>query len=87
MHTVILQNKPRKSPQGTSILIEVIGESPIKDAIKASIDALENHPAKASRRSIIDMLGIIEKHNLRICYTEHFVTEDDLEGWTFVLQG
>lgn len=87
MHTIILQNKPRKTPKGNSISIEVIGDSPIKAAVKASISALEHHPAKAARRSIIDMLGIIEKHNLRICFTEHYFTEDGLEGWTFVLQG
>jgi hypothetical protein len=87
MNTIILQNRPRKTSQGNTFTIEVIGDSPVKEAIKASIAQLEHYPAKAPRRSIIDMLSLIEKHNMQIRYTEHCFTEDDLEAWMFVLQG
>lgn len=86
MHTIILEMKPRKGNDGTTYSIDVVGDSPIKDDIRASIQALEYHPAKASRRSLLDMLGLIEKHNLRICHTEHYF-EEDIERWLFVLQG
>lgn len=87
MHTVMLRNIIRKTSSGTSYTIEVVGDSPIKDAVKESIRGLEHHPAPAERRSLIDMLSIIEKHNFQIRYTEHFKTDDDLEGWLFILQG
>jgi uncharacterized protein (UPF0216 family) len=87
MNTIILQNRPRKTAQGNTFTIEVIGDSPVKEAIKASIAELEHHPAKAHRRSIIDMLSLIEKHNMQIRFTEHYFTSDDLEAWLFVLQG
>ena len=88
MHTVILQNRPRKGSSGNTWSIEVLGaESSVKDAVKASIRELEHHPAKAPRRSIIDMLSLIEKHNFQIKFTEHYFTDDELEGWTFILQG
>jgi hypothetical protein len=41
----------------------------------------------AAQRSLVDMLSIIGKHNLRICHTEHTTIEDDLESWLFVQQG
>ena len=86
MNTIILEMKPRKASTGTTYTIDVIGNSVIKDDIRASIQDLEYHPAKASRRSLIDMLGIIEKHRLNIRHTEHYF-EDDVEHWLFVLQG
>lgn len=87
MHTVILRSKARESSSGKSFTIEVLGDSGIKDDLKASIDGLEHHPARAARRSLIDMLGLIEKHNLRICHAEHDINDDELETWLFVLQG
>ena len=86
MHTLILEMKPRKGSSGTTYTIDIIGNSRIKEAVRASIQALEHHPAQASRRSLIDMLGLIEKHNFRICHTEHYF-EEDLEHWLFVVQG
>lgn len=87
MHTILLQNKPRKTSQGNTFTIEAIGDSPAKAAMEQSIGELEHHPAKASRRSLIDMLALIEKHNMQIRYTEHIYTDDNLEGWMFILQG
>jgi uncharacterized protein YaeQ len=88
MHTVLLQSKPRKDSTGKiSITIEALGESPVQDAMKAAVAALEHHPARVSRRSLIDMLALIEQFNMQIRYTEHYYTEDDLEAWMFILQG
>lgn len=87
MNTVILQNTPRKTPRGTTYTIQVVGDSPAKASLMESIRALEHHPAPTSQRSLIDLLGLIEKHNLQIRYTEHQQTEEDLEQWLFVLQG
>lgn len=87
MHTIMLRSRPRKGSSGNTFTIEVLGESPIKDAVRAAIQELEHHPAKASRRSLIDVLGLIEQFNFQIRFTEHSVTEDDLEAWTFILQG
>lgn len=87
MHTIILRNIPRKTSSGTTFTLEVLGDSPVKDAVKQSIRELEHHPAKAARRSLIDMLNLIEKHNFQIRFTEHTHTEDKLEAWLFVLQG
>jgi hypothetical protein len=88
MHTILLQSKPRKDASGkVSITIEALGESPVQDSIKEAIAALEHHPARVARRSLIDMLALIERFNLQIRYTEHFFTEDDLEAWMFILQG
>lgn len=88
MHTILLQSKPRKDASGkVTITIEAIGESPVQDAVKEAIAGLEHHPARVSRRTIIDMLALIERFNLQIRYTEHYFTEDDLEAWMFILQG
>jgi hypothetical protein len=87
MHTIILRNRPRKTTKGATFTIEALGESAVKDAVQQSIRELEHHPAKAARRSLIDMLFLIEKHNFQIRYTEHSQTEDDMESWLFVLQG
>jgi len=87
MHTIVLRSIPRKSSTGNIFRIEALGDSPVRDAVKQSIQELQHHPARVSRRSLIDMLSIIEKHNFQIRYTEHYFTEDDLEAWLFVLQG
>ena len=87
MHTVMLKNTPRKTAQGSRYSIQVVGNSPAKEALMQSIKELENHPAPSAQRSLIDMLDLIEKHNLQIRYTEHSQTDDDLESWLFLLQG
>jgi len=87
MHTLILRNNPRKSPRGERYTIVVVGDSPIKAAVQKSIQELEQHPAQDAQRSLIDMLGLIERHNLQIRYTEHAHTKENLEAWMFVLQG
>jgi hypothetical protein len=86
MHTLILEMKPRTSSSGTTYSIDVVGDSPVKESVRASIQALEHHPAKASRRSLIDILSLIEQHNFRICHTEHYF-EGEIEHWLFVVQG
>ncbi len=86
MQTIMLRSNGRKGSSGNTFTIEVLGESAIKDDVRAAIQALEHHPAKAPRRVLIDMLGLIEKFNLQIRHTER--TEDDgLEEWAFILQG
>jgi len=87
MHTVILKNTARKTAKGKSYSIQVVGNSPVKTDVMQSVPDLENHPAPSSQRSLVDMLNLIEKHNFRICHTEHTRTEDNLETWLFVLQG
>ncbi len=88
MHTLLLQNKPRAGSSGNTWSIEVIGQdSAVKTAVKEAVRSLEHHPAKAARRSLIDLLTLIENFNFEIKYTEHFYTDDNLEGWSFVLQG
>ncbi|HID54516.1 MAG TPA: hypothetical protein EYP41_21060 [Anaerolineae bacterium] len=88
MHTLLLQNKPRAGSSGNTWSIEVIGQdSAVRTAVKEAIRSLEHHPAKAARRSLIDMLTLIENFNFEIKYTEHFYTDDNLEGWSFILQG
>jgi hypothetical protein len=87
MHTIMLRSNARKGTSGSTFTIEVIGDSPVKEDIRAAIQALEHHPAKASRRALIDMLGLIEKFNFQIRHTERSATDDGLEEWTFILQG
>lgn len=87
MNTIILQNTPRKTPRGTTYTIQVVGDSPVKTGLMESIQALEHHPAPTAQRSLIDLLGLIEKHNLQIRYVEHQQPEADLDRWLFVLQG
>ncbi|MFZ0546517.1 MAG: hypothetical protein WAM60_13815 [Candidatus Promineifilaceae bacterium] len=88
MHTILLQSKPRKDGSGkVSFTIEALGESPIQDAVKEAIKGLEHHPAVVSRRSLLDVMALIERFNFQIRYTEHYFTEDNLEGWMFILQG
>ena len=87
MHTILLKNNARKgSDNRTKFSIDVLGDSPVKDAVKESIRNLEHHPAAAARRSLIDMLGLIEAHNFRICHAER-LESDGAETWQFVLQG
>ena len=87
MHTLMLRNRVSKVSAGTNFTIEVIGDSPAKEAVQASIRALEHHPARAARRSLIDILGIIEKHNFRVVFAEHNKEDDKIETWSFILQG
>ena len=87
MHTIMLRNNARKSTDGkVKYSIEALGDSPVKEAIKESIRSLEHHPAVASRRSLIDLLGLIEKHNFQICHAER-LEKDGAETWQFILQG
>ena len=73
MHTVLLQSKPRKDTKGkVSISLEALGDNDVKDAMREAIRNLEHHPARVARRSLIDMLALIEKFNLQIRYTEHY---------------
>ncbi|WP_420640540.1 hypothetical protein [Candidatus Leptofilum sp.] len=87
MQTIMLRSNARKGSSGNTFTIEVLGESAIKDDMREAIRALEHHPAKASRRTLIDMLGLIEKFNFQIRHTEHTVDENGLEEWSFILQG
>ena len=84
MHTIMLRNRVSKVSSGTNYSIEVIGDSAAKESVQESIRALEHHPARAARRSLIDLMGLIEKHNFRIAHAEHDAEEDT---WTFFLQG
>ena len=85
MQTIILSNKFREASSGNTWSIEVIGDSPCKDALKKAISELEFHPAKAARRSLIDMLTLIESNSFQIQYTEHN-DDPNTETWLFVLQ-
>lgn len=87
MQTLVLKNNARDGASGQTYTIQVVGDSAVKDAIRDSIKELEYHPAKASQRSLIDMLALIEKHNMQIRFTEHTTNEEGLEEWLFILQG
>jgi hypothetical protein len=87
MNTVILKNTANESTRGKSFSIQVVGDSPVKLAVLQSIKELQQHPAPSAARSLIDMLGLIEKHNFQIRYTEHDDPENGLETWLFALQG
>ncbi len=90
MKTIIMFNKPQKggSPRGvgtaTKYAIEVIGTDPLKDEVRQSIRELKVHPS-SSRRSLLDMLDIIDNHHLEIRHVEH-EGEGNSETWLFVLQ-
>lgn len=84
MQTIILRNKFRESSSGNTWSIEVIGDSACKDAVKQSINALDHHPAKAARRSLIDLLSLIETHGFQVRHTEHDAAGNDT--WSFLLQ-
>jgi hypothetical protein len=87
MNTIILRNSARDSSAGKSWTIEVLGDGAAKDALQEAIRVLEHHPAKAARRSIIDMLALIQQGNWQIRHVEHNEPEDGMETWLFVLQG
>jgi len=87
MHTIMLRNRVSKVSAGTNFTIEVVGDSPAKEDVRQSIRALEHHPARAARRSLIDILSIIEKHNFRVVFAEHHQEDDKVETWSFILQG
>ena len=87
MNTIVLENNAHEGSQGKTWSIQVVGDSASTVDMREAIHGLEHHPAKASRRSLIDMLGLIEKFNFEIRYTEHRNNEDGLEEWLFVLQG
>ena len=87
MKTIILQNKTRVSPNGTTWTIEAIGDGGAKDELKEAIRGLEHHPASAARRSLVDMLALIEGSGLEVKFTEHFVDENKEDCWLFLLQG
>ncbi len=88
MKTVILQNKTRVSNDATAWSIEVIGsDGDTKNGLKDAIRALAHHPAKAARRSLMDMMALIEESRLEIKYTEHFIDGNDADCWMFILQG
>lgn len=85
MQTILLQNKVRESSSGKTWTIEVIGDSACKETVKQAISELEHYPAKAARRSLIDLLSIIEANGFQIQYTEHDDGES-AETWSFLLQ-
>ena len=88
MKTIVLQNKTRVSGGATKWTIETIGpDGAAKDGLKEAIRALEHHPAKAARRSLIDMMALIEGSRLEIKFTEHFLDENGADCWLFILQG
>lgn len=88
MKTIILQNKTRAQSDGNTWTIEAVGpDGAAKEALKEAIRTLEHHPAKAARRSLIDMLAVIEGSGMEIKYTEHFLDENKEDCWLFLLQG
>lgn len=87
MQTVMLRSKVRKSADSTSFIIEALGESAVQEKLKDAIRDLEYHPARVARRTIIDMMSLIEAHNLQIRYAERQEEEEGQETWTFILQG
>lgn len=88
MKTIILQNKTRTSASGDTWTIETVGpDGPTKDGLKEAIRVLEHHPAKAARRSLLDMLALVEESGLEVKFTEHFLDANDLDCWLFLLQG
>lgn len=88
MSTLIIHSKPRKMTSGNSWRIDVIGpDGRAKDEVKEAVNALEHHPAKAARRSLIDVMAIIDQMRFDIKYVEHQDGEDEeLESWLFVVQ-
>ena len=87
MDTLILQNRARQSGNGYQYTIEVLGgDSQSKDALQEAIRALAHHPARAPRRSIIDMLTLIQSQRLQIKHAERVAGEEQTETWIFVLQ-
>ena len=88
MKTLVLQNKTRSASDGTKWSIEVIGpDGPAKDELKDGIRGLDHHPAKASRRSLLDMMTLIQDSGLEIKFSEHFLDDNEADCWLFILQG
>ncbi len=88
MSTLIIESKPRKMSSGNSWRIDVLGpDGRAKDNFKEAVRGLENHPAKAARRSLIDILSLIDQFRLDIKHTEHHEEEGELESWLFIVQG
>ena len=88
MNTIILQNKTRAQSDGNTWTIETVGpDGSTKDGLKDAIRGLEHHPAKAARRSLLDMLALIEGSGLEVKYTEHFLDDNKEDCWLFLLQG
>ena len=89
MSTLVIESKPRQSSSGNSWRIDVFGpDDRTKDDLKTAIGALEHHPAKAVRRSLIDILALIDQFKLEIKYTEHSEADnEELESWLFIVQG
>jgi hypothetical protein len=87
MDTLILRNNARQSGSSYQYSIEVLGgDSKTKDALQEAIRGLEHHPARAPRRSIIDMLTLIQSQRLQIKHVERTTGEEGTETWLFVLQ-
>lgn len=87
MDTLILRNNARQSGSSYQYSIEVLGgDSKTKDALQEAIRGLEHHPARAPRRSIIDMLSLIQSQRLQIKHVERTSGEEGTESWLFVLQ-
>lgn len=88
MKTIVLQNKTRETNDGQTWSIEAVGpDGPAKDQLKEAIRGLQYHPAKAARRSLIDMMALIEESGMEIKYSEHFLDENEGDCWLFILQG
>ena len=94
MHTVILHNKLHgksareaasgKAPASLKYSIHVLGDGTVKDEVTQSVRDLKVHPAGA-RRTLLDMLAIIDQHRLEIRHVEH-KEDDGVETWLFVTQ-
>lgn len=85
MSTFVIESKPRKMTTGTNWRIDVVGpDGPAKDRLEEAIKGLDQHPAKAARRSLTDILGLIDQFKYQIKYVEH--AEGELESWIFVVQ-
>ncbi len=89
MSILIIHSKPRKMTSGNNWRIDVVGpDGRAKDQVKEAIGELEHHPAKAARRSLVDVLGIIDRMRFDVKYVEHQEAEEgELESWLFVVQG
>lgn len=87
MDTLILRNNARQSGGSYQYTIEVLGgDSQSKEALQEAVRGLAHHPARAPRRSIIDMLTLIQSQRLQIKHVERTTGEDNTETWLFVLQ-
>ncbi|MCP4362138.1 MAG: hypothetical protein GY796_29370 [Chloroflexi bacterium] len=87
MGSLVIESKPRKMTSGNSWRIDVVGpDGRAKDEFKTAVKELEHHPAKAARRSLIDILTIIDQLRMQIKYVEHHEEEGELESWLFITQ-